>query len=102
MLKPAMLYKEELLRKFSEEMYSDRYFYYCGYPFQYDLPKIVDSPNDREYAVISNDDETKVIGYIAYREDSYTSCAYNFGLSHFSILPFVSSHIDTLYNITEK
>ena len=99
MLKPALVYKEELLKKFSEEMYTKRYFYYCGYPSEYELPKIEASPNFRQYAILSNDDN-RVIGYFGYREDIYASCIYNFGL--FSFEEGNAQVIMDVYNELEK
>lgn len=81
MLVPAFLYKEELLRKFAKEMYSDRYFYYCGWGPDHSLPCIDDSEGRYQWASIGRDDE--LIGYIAYFIDLTTSCADRFGIYTF-------------------
>lgn len=81
MLKPAILYKEELLKKFSEEIYSNRYFYYSGYAYDFKPPKIEPEDNRYQYAIIDN--LGNLIGYLAYWVNGYTDSAYNFGLYSF-------------------
>ena len=81
MLKPAILYKEEIENKFKEDIYTERYFLYSGYPYSYSLPNIELQDNVIQYAIVSNDE---VVGYIAYHVDPYSSCVYNFGLYSFS------------------
>lgn len=81
MLVPALLYKEELLKKFSAEMYSDRYFYYVGWRGEHTLPQIDDRSNHYIWAIVDQNDP---IGYFAYAIDFDTSCAYNFGLYSFA------------------
>ena len=38
MLKPALLYTNEITRKFTEHLYTTDYFYYCGYYCGSSLP----------------------------------------------------------------
>ena len=40
MLKPALLYADEITRKFAEHLYTTDYYYYCGYCCGSTLPKI--------------------------------------------------------------
>lgn len=82
MLKPAFLYKEELLKKFSEEVYSDRYRFYSGYTYGFELPTIEVKDNHYQYAILENVSE-RLIGYLAFSIDTYTDSVYNFGLYSF-------------------
>ena len=45
MLKPALLYTQEITRKFTEHLYTTDYFYYCGYCCGSSLPKIEEKDN---------------------------------------------------------
>ena len=81
MLKPAILYKSEIERKFSEIVYDDEYSLYAGYPYSFELPNIQLKDNNYQFAIVDN--ENKLIGYLAYQVDQLTSCAYNFGLYSF-------------------
>ena len=100
MLKPAMLYKAELEKKFAEVMYDDDYFLYMGYAHGHELPKIEPRDNVYQWAIVR---ETKinidplgvfqelrytptkenVIGYFAYQIQPETDTVYNFGLYSF-------------------
>lgn len=81
MLKPAILYKDQLLQKFSEDMYSSRYFYYTGYAYDFTLPKIEPKMNYYQFAIVNTNNE--LIGYLAYTINAWTSNVYNFGLYSF-------------------
>ena len=81
MLKPAMLYKEEVRNGLKEFIYDEEMFYYSGWN-GYSIPEI---PNefdgcDFRYAIIDND---KVIGYFCYTFDMHSRCLRNFGLYSF-------------------
>ena len=80
MLKPAILYKDELLKKFSEVVYDDNYFLYMGYAHGHALPQIEDTDFNYQWAIVDNN---KVIGYFAYRIDPSCSVVHNFGLYSF-------------------
>lgn len=80
MLVPALYYKDELLKKFAKEIYSDRYFYYMGYRHGHQLPNIDDSDYGYRWAIVDDD---KVIGYFAYRIDVDVNSAASFGLYSF-------------------
>lgn len=66
MLKPAILYKEILERKFAEQLYSDDYFYYNGYAAGTTMPvEIKSQENLYQYAIVNKDNE--VVGFLSYR-----------------------------------
>lgn len=83
MLKPAICYKEEIESALKEYFYTDDMMYYTGWIGD-SLIKVNES-NDYgdiyQYAVTGK--ENKLIGYISYRIDRYSSCAYNFGAFSF-------------------
>lgn len=81
MLKPAILYKSEIERRFSEIVYDDEYSLYTGYPYNFELPNIQLRDNHYQFAIVNG--ENKLIGYLAYQIDTFTNCAYNFGLYSF-------------------
>ena len=86
MLKPAILYKEEIQSKMLEYNYTEDMMYYTGY-LGHSLPQIEasDDGNFYQYAIIENHswDSTKLIGYFTYQIDWYNSCVCNFGLYSF-------------------
>ena len=79
MLKPALLYKDQIMKEFMKVMYTDDYFYYAGYPFAHQLPEIIDRDNVFQYAVMDKFGLV-LIGYIQYRKDEYTDSIYSFGM----------------------
>ena len=113
MLKPAMLYKDELEKKFAEVMYDDDYFLYMGYAHGHELPKIEPRDNVYQWAIVKEQPiDTKpdptfitpfsgswtlasthisynsvikheVIGYFAYQIQPETDTVLNFGLYSF-------------------
>ena len=91
MLKPALLYKEELERKFAEVIYTDEYFWYSGYPYAHQLPSIETIDNVFQWAVVKSTDE--VIGYLSYRVYPETDCVSNFGLFGFNGSPLVGKDV---------
>ena len=80
MLKPAILYKQELEKLFAEKIYTEDFFYYVGYPQYFEIPEIKVRENDYQWAILDDD---KVIGYFAYRIELYTDSVYSFGLISF-------------------
>lgn len=81
MLVPAILYKEEIEKAFSKELYTENYFYYCGYAYCNSLTEIKAEDNVYQYAII--DKNEKLVGYLAYRVNPNTDSIYNFGLYSF-------------------
>lgn len=81
MLRPAVLYKEEITRAMQEYFYTDDMMYVTGCLDNW-APEISDRPDEgcMQYAIINNN---KLIGYLSYRIDYYSSRVYNFGLFSF-------------------
>lgn len=80
MIKPAIRYKTELERLFAEEIYTERYFYYVGYAYGFELPEIAAKENVYQWAILDDD---KIIGYVAYCIDPSSETADRFGLYSF-------------------
>lgn len=81
MLIPAISKKDELLEKFSQELYSDKYFWYCGYSHGHNLPEIKAEDNLYQFAIVNNYGEA--VGFMTYRIDAYADNVYGFGLYSF-------------------
>lgn len=73
MLVPAILYKDEIQKRFAKYAYDEDMIYYTGY-LGFSLPTFDDNGdgNCYQYAIVDND---KLIGY--------SSCAHCFGLFSF-------------------
>lgn len=80
MLRPAILYKEELEKKFAEELYTDRYFMFSGYPYD-NVPHEIKAKHD-SFSLASVEDG-RVVGYIGYNINPMLNEASNFGLYAF-------------------
>lgn len=82
MLKPAILYKEEIQSKMLEYNYTEDMMYYSGY-LGNALPSIEADTNGKlyQYAIVTR--EGRLIGYFTYQIDWYSSCVYGFGLFSF-------------------
>lgn len=97
MLKPAILFKDEIQKKFAEIMYSEDAFYYNGYA-HCNLPIKIE-PDECLYQWAICDDD-KVVGYMSYRINMYTDSVDRFGLISFDKgNPVVVS--DALYRIQQ-
>ena len=99
MLKPAICYNEAIENALKEYFYSDDMMFYQGCVNSY-LIQIEDCGENGiyQYAVLGANG--KLAGYIDYRIDYYSSCAYNFGA--FSIdrgNPIMGKE---LFNLLEK
>ncbi len=82
MLKPAICYKAEIERALQEYFYTDDMMFYQGCNNSYLIEVSEKGENGHfQYAVVGDGD--KLIGYIAYTIDYYSSCAYNFGAFSF-------------------
>lgn len=81
MLAPALLYKEQLIHKFAEHLYTKDYFYYNGYPCGSQLPNIREDENTYQYVIIDKD--KNIVGYFSYQIYTLTDCVCNFGLYSF-------------------
>lgn len=82
MLVPAILYKEQIKTEFQKRFYTMDMVYETGCNSQW-CPDISDEPEEGvfEYAIING--RGKLIGYLSYQVDYYSSNAYNFGLMSF-------------------
>ena len=82
MLKPAILFKEELSNKFKEYYYTNDMLYESGSLNNWN-PEIYENPSSDtfQYAIVNKDN--KLIGYLSYFIDWYSSRAYGFALFSF-------------------
>ena len=80
-LKPAILYKDEIIRRMKEYSYSDDMLNYTGW-LGSSTPNITAEPDagTYQYAIVDGD---RLIGYFTYEVDWYSSCARCFGLFSF-------------------
>nr|WP_316613934.1 hypothetical protein [uncultured Ruminococcus sp.] len=81
MLKPALLYAQEIKRKFTEHLYTTDYFYYCGYTCGNNLPKIKEKDDLYQYAIVDKNDD--IIGFLTYRINDFSDTVNDFGLFSF-------------------
>ena len=82
MLKPAILYKEEIIKGFQEYYYTDDMMYETGSMGNW-FPDIIEYPDETKFQYAIVDDNEKLIGYLDYSVDWYVFKAYNFGLFSF-------------------
>lgn len=83
MLIPAILEAAEIKRNMMKYFYTDDMMFWTGYPCNY-LPDIVEQPDDSTFQfAIVNSTKDKLLGYITYKIDWYSGCAYNFGIFSF-------------------
>ena len=100
MLIPAAMYKDDIQKLSKQFFYSDKAFYYNGYPMTAPI-NVADSDEYGElfqYAIIDKD---ILVGYLSYRIRWYDSCAYAFGLFGFQNKPNPVIGFD-LYKELEK
>lgn len=83
MLRPAILYAEQITEGFQKLLYTDTMYLETGYAGEQYVPDITEVPEGGRfnYAIVDSNDE--VIGFISYDVDYYISKAYNFGLISF-------------------
>lgn len=100
MLKPALLYKEELNKKVVEnwDNLDDMYFYYDG---GRDVINVANN-TDTYCQYVDINKENNVIGYFAYSYDRATQSIFHFGLLSFdkgnlTFIRDVIKHIDFLF-----
>ena len=82
MLVPAILRKDEILQEFMKLQHTDDLMYEAGCCDNW-LPNIQEEPKKETYqfAIVNSDD--KLIGYVSYEIDWYSSQAHRFGLMSF-------------------
>ena len=81
MLKPALLYKDILEKKFIEYFYTDEYFFYSGCSTCREPQIIIHQDNCYQWAIVNNKEQ--VIGYLSYTIQVETDTVFNFGLYSF-------------------
>ena len=81
MLKPALVYKDEIQREMSNYIYSEDMLLYNG-SLEFYTSNFENEGDGTlyQYAIV---DEDKVIGYLTYHVEWYTACANRFGLFSF-------------------
>lgn len=79
MIEPAILYIGELTEAFNRTLYTKERFWYEGGIENYDT-EIKEEADKFQYAITKYG---QLLGYISFRVDWYSSCAYNFGLIKF-------------------
>lgn len=82
MLIPAILRKEEILHEFQKLQYSDDLMYEAGCCDNY-MPNIAEEPDKETYQYAIVDSKGKLVGYVSYSIDRYSSQAHRFGLMSF-------------------
>ena len=82
MIIPAILRKNEIIQEFQKLQYTDDLMYEVGCCDNY-MPNIVEEPDSGTYQFAIVDSKDKLIGYVSYRIDWYSSQAHNFGLMSF-------------------
>ena len=82
MLIPAILKKQEIENAFRKYYYSDEMMFETGSLDNW-LSEISENPSGSRYQYAIVDNKAKLIGYIDYTIDWYSSCAHNFGLISF-------------------
>lgn len=85
MLKPAIIYKDEIERKFNEQLYTQDFFYYTGYDGSTYIPEIKREDFLFQYAIIdsSKPDGQQLIGYFSYSLNTLSDTINHFGLYSF-------------------
>lgn len=80
MIKPAILYTQQLEKCFADTFFNPKYYYYnVGYG---EIPKI-DNNNWNKHQFVSVDSNDNIVGYISYNTDRFCKkvnhlCAINF------------------------
>ena len=82
MLVPAVIRKDEIIYKFRKMQYTDELMYEVGSCDNW-MPNIVEEPDKETYQFAIVDSKDKLIGYVCYKIDWYSSQARNFGLMSF-------------------
>lgn len=82
MLIPAILRKDEILHEFQKLQYTDDLMYEVGCCDNY-MPDIAEEPDKETYQFAIVDSKNKLIGYVSYNIDWYSSQAHRFGLMSF-------------------
>lgn len=102
MLRPALLYAEQLKEKEIKTMYDIRYQYYNGSIGTY-INTLADS-NDNKHELVSVDENDNVIGLITYYINHCSLSCNGFGLISFDLgnLKFIRDVRQAIYDIFYK
>ena len=102
MIKPAILYKEELPKLYQSVWFNDKYKYY-NYNSYWSTYQIEDKTWDW-HEFVSVDENDTIIGYIHYRVDRVTMNCMNFGAINFfdSNVIFGRDLLQVITDIFEK
>lgn len=82
MLKPALLYADELKKLYQENMYDLRNQYYFGWYGTKELELSDNNYDRREFVSVNEDDN--IVGFISYNIDYNRKVADNFGIMSFT------------------
>lgn len=91
MLKPAILYKDEIPKLYQSIWFNEKYKYY-NYSTTWNTFSIDDKTNDW-HEFVSVDSEGKIIGYIHYYVNRTTLCCNRFGVINFTDNPLFGRDI---------
>lgn len=81
-LVPAISRKDEIIENFRRYFYTDDMMYETGGMYNW-LPDISDKPEDGRFQFAIVNSEDKLLGYLGYTIDWYSSCAHSFGIMSF-------------------
>ena len=82
MLVPAILFKDKILEKFKKYYYTEDMMYETGGLTNW-LPDIQEETESGRFQYAIVDSKQKLLGYLDYHIDWYSSCASRFGLISF-------------------
>lgn len=82
MLAPAILFKDKILEEFKKYYYTEDMMYETGGLTNW-LPNIQEETESGRFQYAIVDSKQKLIGYLDYHVDWYSSCASRFGLISF-------------------
>lgn len=82
MLEPAVLYKSAIISEFQKRFYTENMMFEMGSLCNW-IPDILENSDAGTYQFAIIDDSKRLIGYLSYCIDWYTSCASQFGLMSF-------------------
>lgn len=82
MLVPAILHKEQIEKGFRRYYYTTDMMYETGNLCNWN-PEIAECPNESRFQYAVVDENEKLIGYLEYSVDWYSSTAYNFCMLSF-------------------
>lgn len=82
MLLPAILYKSDIISGFQKKFYTEDMLFETGSLDNW-IPDIVDEPDAGTHQFAIVDSNKKLVGYLCYSIDWYTSCASRFALMSF-------------------